>query len=1296
MSRRTHRLSDDSRRRSGSATASRALASAAAHYVIEALESRCLLSVGGIPDWVEQGPGPMREPVYGFEAVGAMDTIAIHPGDGNIMYAGSVNGGVWKTTNALSSFPTWVPLTDQFRGTSISDIAFDPLDSSGNTLWAANGGYSNLGRMHTPLRGLLKTTDGGMHWTEAGVSTFSGQSIRTVLPTATVTGTGQRIFVAADNGLYRSDNGGASFAPISGSDGLPVGKCTAIVNDPSTWQLLYAAIPGQGVYRNDTSGSGNWTTINSGLTSYLPGSIRILLDTHYTPGNRVVYAAIIGSNGGLLGVFRTPSFGTYWDKLGTAPNMGYQGTTDASLVADPSNANTVFVALVDGPYRWNNSLGIWEARFDPSTTSVQHPHCDSRDMEFDLYGRIIELDDGGIYRLSNPSSSSWSWSPINGSLRTTEITAVSYDWINNVLFSTQQDNGGAEQYALGNQLWRSIYGGDGYATSFEGAWPYAYRYSMGNNYKITFCRKFDSSGNLIDNHGVMLASAATPSVQYSGLNAHDQTWNPATPGQFPIAANRFGGARMVIGGDYGLYESNNRGDIITEITPSTPSPGIRRSIIYGGRSGGVDNADLIYFAETIYPAQTTPRLWLRSSAAGGFTQLTAYPGANVRALVADPDDWHILYIADASGHIWRTTNAGAAGSWTEITANLGDYAPSGLGTLDIYKSGSATVLLGGGDGGVYRWRSTTSTWTKFGHGLSQATVSSLHYDPNDDLLIAGAIGRSVWTLPQASQFLYYESSLMIEGGEFSENDVIRLAQDTYNPLLLDVYVNNSGTVPTYQVQIAAVQKVQMFSYGGDDTILVENLPAGMSLTIDAGTGNDFIDIASSNYDLNNIRSSVTVTGGSGTDTLRINDDYHGSGETYLVYGSAVTRTGVFGGLIYSDAETVRLYGPNYSSSFYLWGTPSGSTLELYGRTGATIYVGSPGLGTQNLLGPVVLLNPPAYNTVIVNDAADTVARNVTHTTYSSGGAVYGSIIGLAPATIDYKEADTNSPVSITGGSGGNTWNINATTIRSISLDPGAGTDTLNINETNPTGPVTVLPSGGFDAVSVNTDSTGAATAWFNSSIDLGSLSIGSGGSSLLASGGNKVLFTRSLSVAGTGRLDLTDEDMIVDYTSRSVIGTIGSLLASGHAAGAWNGSGINTSLGYVGTYALGYAEASDVAPGGSFSGHGVDGTAVCVKYTYYGDASLDGRVDISDLGRLATNWQLTGMRWAAGNFNYDSIVDISDLGSLATNWQCGVGNPLHPTPFNGVLNEPLTALQPSRRVAMRLLPDQDWESLLLA
>jgi hypothetical protein len=51
-----------------------------------------------------------------------------------------------------------------------------------------------------------------------------------------------------------------------------------------------------------------------------------------------------------------------------------------------------------------------------------------------------------------------------------------------------------------------------------------------------------------------------------------------------------------------------------------------------------------------------------------------------------------------------------------------------------------------------------------------------------------------------------------------------------------------------------------------------------------------------------------------------------------------------------------------------------------------------------------------------------------------------------------------------------------------------------------------------------------------------------------------------------------------------------------------------------------------------------------------GDTNNDGKVNATDLGRLATRWQQLG-NWSMGDFNLDGTIDVTDLGILASHWQ---------------------------------------------
>jgi hypothetical protein len=193
----------------------------------------------------------------------------------------------------------------------------------------------------------------------------------------------------------------------------------------------------------------------------------------------------------------------------------------------------------------------------------------------------------------------------------------------------------------------------------------------------------------------------------------------------------------------------------------------------------------------------------------------------------------------------------------------------------------------------------------------------------------------------------------------------------------------------------------------------------------------------------------------------------------------------------------------------------------------------------------------------------------------------------------------------------------------------------------------------FDlGTNVTLNATGGTTN-FHSSQHLAAVNVGSGATVHLVAGGNKILVTKSASLAGTGKIDLHDNDAVIDYTGP--VGTLVNDVRAHLAAGR-----LTTSSGTP-TTGLGYADNATLSPvKTSFSGETVDPSSLLIKFTYFGDADLDGDVDVADLGKLATSWQ-TSNNWQNGDFDYNGTVNVNDLGLLATNWQQGVGNPLGPS-----------------------------------
>jgi autotransporter-associated beta strand protein len=149
----------------------------------------------------------------------------------------------------------------------------------------------------------------------------------------------------------------------------------------------------------------------------------------------------------------------------------------------------------------------------------------------------------------------------------------------------------------------------------------------------------------------------------------------------------------------------------------------------------------------------------------------------------------------------------------------------------------------------------------------------------------------------------------------------------------------------------------------------------------------------------------------------------------------------------------------------------------------------------------------------------------------------------------------------------------------------------------------------------------------------------------------QVLSTSGLTFSGTtGKLDLAGNDLIVHNVNSTAAATeltnITNQLEQGFA-NDWAGTGGIVSTTAAGTGDTAFAvELNNNGSGGtlmaSFDGQAVTSTDVLVKYTYFGDANLDGVVNGSDYTLIDNgfNTQLTG--WRNGDFNYDGTVNGDD------------------------------------------------------
>lgn len=744
-----------------------------------------LPTVGGA-GWVSVGPGPIingqLENIFpDNEAAGAVHAVAAHPTDPDILYIGAINGGVWKTTNATALRPAWTPLTDQNGSLSISALEFDPTDPTHQTLLAGTGFYSSF-LLSGPLIGVLYTSDGGATWAELdGGGSLTGINVSGVAPRGSTLVVSAALSFAT-RGIQRSTDGGATFSLISGTNGLPSGAVLDMVGDPNVPARLYAAVQEAGIFRSDDTGL-TWTDVTDpAMTSVLTlNNNNTEMGVHNNGVTNAVYVGIVDL-GSLVGFFRSTDLGASWTAMdipesieggtpvGLQPNPkpGSQGGIHFSVLADPVDPNLVYAGGDRQPLEFSSPSSIGARNFtgrlfrgDASqapgsqwvhmthsdvlptpgtlggTANMSAPHADSREMVFDAAGDIIEGDDGGVYRRTSPRDNTGDWFSINGNLGIAEFHDVAYDPNARIFIGGAQDNGTSAQLAPGDTVWRLFEQGDGGDVAIDTTTVpdgFSLRYT-------SFQRLGGFRRNTYDASGNFFAQAIPALTVLDGAG-------PLSPWFVqPIELNEINPTRIIFPMGFGVYESLDQGETLTQLATDTAplSLGFSQVADYGGRIGIVPNEDVIW-------AGYGREVFVRTTAADPMT-LTAYSGLSVHDIIMDPDDWRTAYAVDSQPVVYLTTDTGA--TWVTIT---GDLAPAKRAwSFEFIPNGDGTLLIGTDLGVFASSRTNLGAWTELGTNLPNALVFDMEYVAAEDFLLVATLGRGAWTFANVSAVFDFDA-----------------------------------------------------------------------------------------------------------------------------------------------------------------------------------------------------------------------------------------------------------------------------------------------------------------------------------------------------------------------------------------------------------------------------------------------------------------------------------------------------------------------------------------------------------
>ncbi len=267
-------------------------------------------------------------------------------------YFGAVGGGLWKTTDRGE---TWVPVTDGHVGSS-SVGAVAVSETNPDIVYLGMGETCIRGNIMSG-DGVYKSTDAGKTWTHIGFRDARNISKIRIHPKnpdiVYVAAFGHHGGPNDERGVFKSTDGGNTWKRTLFRDAKTAAIDLSI--DPRNPNVIYAALweafrleytmssggPGSGLFKS-TDGGETWAEITRapGMPTGLIG--RIGVSVSGADSNRV-YALVENANGGL---FRSDDAGATWMMVNSSRNIRQRAFYYTHVTADVANADTVYLLNV--------------------------------------------------------------------------------------------------------------------------------------------------------------------------------------------------------------------------------------------------------------------------------------------------------------------------------------------------------------------------------------------------------------------------------------------------------------------------------------------------------------------------------------------------------------------------------------------------------------------------------------------------------------------------------------------------------------------------------------------------------------------------------------------------------------------------------------------------------------------------------------------------------------------------------------------------------------------------------------
>ncbi len=690
--------------------------------------------------WIERGPG---------NVAGRARDIVVDRSDPNLdtWYVGSAGGGVWKTTDAGS---TWENITADLPNMATTTIVMANSDS--DTMYVGTGeGFGSFA--FVAGNGIWKSTDRGTTWEQLAESATNPDFANimrmivdpedaNILIVATVSS--RRVNGGGrTSAIYRSTDGGTSWSKTY--DSSTTGDIQHLIANPLNFDTQYATRNGNGVIKS-TDGGITWQEISTGIGQ---GIGRMEIAIAPTDTSRLYFSAERGFGSSDLYISRNG--GESWI-LATASNgnniswLGGQGWYDNTIAVHPFNPDIVFVGGID----------IIQIDIGSDNRTVMTPVTDG----YGQYGGIskgVHVDHHNIvlvptgvnedFRFLNANDGGIAFSDDGGDTFTqTGDTFNSPDdpqgttlkGLNTTQFYGADKMNGADRYIGGtqdngswlspedadaNSDWVAAPSGDG----FEAAWHYH------NPDKILESSQFNNIFRSLD--GGQTWANVSPGIGFgtfltriaSSKQDPDLVFTVSSDGL--VRSTDFAGSWSLIPMPNGWISSDGFAEANVRISLATPD------VVWAGASLTAANPLFVStnggssFSTTSVPA--TPL--------GAVTGLATHP--------TEENTAYALFSFSNSPKIFRTTDLGL--TWEELSG-FGSNASSSNGFPNVATYSLLVLpfdenrIWAGTEIGIFESTDGGLNWAYADNGFPATAVWQMRV-VNDEVVVA-THGRGVWSV----------------------------------------------------------------------------------------------------------------------------------------------------------------------------------------------------------------------------------------------------------------------------------------------------------------------------------------------------------------------------------------------------------------------------------------------------------------------------------------------------------------------------------------------------------------------